>query len=188
MRHWLSEQSEANLLTYGYDSSTTWNGDKSSICDTALDLLENLRKKRPKRNFVFLCHGLGGIIVRTALALSLSLSDHTYLQDKLSGLIFLGTPQGHLHAHEWMTIIYRMSNILLTGKSYRLALMEKVELLSKTLNALSFECQYDVNQLAVLSYYETLAMADSGSLVSTCCFVWSCLPRSARRTNEVDRP
>ena len=56
--------------------------------------------------------------------------------------------------------------MLLTGKSYRMAIMEKVEQLSDTLNSLSFECQPDLNQIPVLSLYETTAFIDTGSLVS----------------------
>lgn len=167
LRDWLSKHPDVSVLTYGYDSAVTWAGNKSSICDTALDLLKTLRRKRSTRNLVFLCHGLGGVIVRIALALSLTLPDHAYLHDKLSGLIFLGTPQSHLHSHEWMRIVYRMSNVLLTGQPYRMAIMEKVEELSNALNTLSYEYQFDTSRFAILSCYETVPILDTGSIVST---------------------
>ncbi len=162
LRDWLAKQAcDACILSYGYDSALTWNGSESSVCDTALDLLQKLLL-RPAKRFLFVCHGLGGVIVKVALAMSLTLPKHVYLRDQLLGLVFLGTPQGHLHADEWMRIVYRMAHVLLMGKPYRMTFMDNLERISNTLALLSFEYQVDLNHVPVLSYYETVPFADPG--------------------------
>lgn len=125
-----------------------------------------LHLKRSGKKFVFLCHGLGGIIVKLAMVLALSRPEYANMDNDVLGFVFLGTPQAHLHTHEWMRIIYRMSNVLLRGKTYRMEIMEKVEVLSNALSSLSFEYQFDPKQLVILSYYETVPGTDTGSVVS----------------------
>lgn len=94
-----------------------------------------------------------------------TLLEHSYINGQLLGLVFPGTPQSHLNNHEWLPILYRMANVLLVGKHYRMAIMGNLERLSHTLALLLFEYQVDLNHVPILSYYETVSLPDSGTVV-----------------------
>ena len=62
--------------------------------------------------------------------------------------------------------------------------MEKVEELSDALNTLSFEYQFDTSRLAILSYYETVPILDTGSIVSSDLYLVTHHAPPPLRTNE----
>jgi hypothetical protein len=99
-------------LTYGYDTSHL--GSKASasewILSQSLQLVADLHTDRYlcdalKRPLIFICHGLGGIIVKRALAFS-NTSRAKQVQHRRSiftstfAILFLGTPHGGLHFSE----------------------------------------------------------------------------------------
>lgn len=61
----------ARIMSYGYDSTVQFNKSVAGISDFATQLLEDLRSWRKSREeegrpIIFICHSLGGIIVKQA--------------------------------------------------------------------------------------------------------------------------
>ncbi len=62
---------EARIMTFGYDSAVAFSKSVAKIEDKALELLNHLSAKRslaahagPSKPTVFICHSLGGIVVK----------------------------------------------------------------------------------------------------------------------------
>ena len=66
-----TEVPSARIMTFGYESAWAFSNSVSGIRDKALDLLNRLSAKRNddtyRRPIVFICHSLGGIVVKKAL-------------------------------------------------------------------------------------------------------------------------
>lgn len=102
---------EIRVLTYGYDTSHIGSGESASnwILSQSLQLVADLHTDRYlcdaiKRPLIFICHGLGGIIVKRALAFS-NTSRAKQVQHRRSiftstfAILFLGTPHDGLYIH-----------------------------------------------------------------------------------------
>ncbi|KAJ2993825.1 hypothetical protein NUW58_g1724 [Xylaria curta] len=86
------------ILTYGYDSRVIRgyaSVNKNGLFAHANDLLYNLQREKPQgRPVIFVCHSLGGVIVKEMLRRS-NESEESDLKDivgSTKGIIFLGTP------------------------------------------------------------------------------------------------
>ena len=68
----------ARILTFGYDSTVAFSSSVAQLEDKALELLNRLSAKRSgvtcpgskARPIVFICHSLGGIVVKKVLILA----------------------------------------------------------------------------------------------------------------------
>jgi hypothetical protein len=103
---------EIRVLTYGYDTTHLGSRDSASewILSQSLQLVADLHSDRYlcdalKRPLIFICHGLGGIIVKRALAFS-NTSRAKQVQHRRSiftstfAILFLGTPHDGLQVSE----------------------------------------------------------------------------------------
>ncbi|KAF3896736.1 LipA and NB-ARC domain-containing protein [Trichophyton interdigitale] len=85
----------ARIMTFGYNSKfTNFTGDQDlrCICETLLAEIVDLRANvSPMRPVVFVCHSLGGIIVKKALSIR-TVDSRTAIQDATYGILFLATP------------------------------------------------------------------------------------------------
>ncbi|KAF4455113.1 GPI inositol-deacylase [Fusarium albosuccineum] len=99
----------SRIWTYGYNSAV-WR----SPSDDALELhtarlLEECVSNdvgRERSKVIFVCHSLGGILVKSAVAKLLNHSEGaswTYLSDGLASVVFLGTPH---RGSEWANRLY----------------------------------------------------------------------------------
>ncbi|GFF98651.1 hypothetical protein IFM53868_09897 [Aspergillus udagawae] len=87
---------EARLLLYEYKSNITLRTDAGSLSRQADCLLLQISNERsttdPHTPLIFLCHGLGGILVKQALV-NASQNDHYRgIKTATRGLAFFGTP------------------------------------------------------------------------------------------------
>lgn len=87
----------ARVLTYGYDSSSKYTAIGESVLDIALQLTNNLKDVRRQdeerdRDILFVCHSLGGIIVKKAILLHHFCEDAKAVQRSIVGVFFMGTP------------------------------------------------------------------------------------------------
>jgi hypothetical protein len=108
---------QIRVLTYGYNTSHIGSRGSASdwILSQSLQLVADLHTDRYlckaiKRPLIFICHGLGGIIVKRALAFS-NTSRAKQVQHRRSiftstfAILFLGTPHDGLYISESKTAI-----------------------------------------------------------------------------------
>lgn len=87
----------ARVLTYGYDASSRYTAIGESVLDIALQLINTLKDVRRQdderdRDLLFVCHSLGGIIVKKAILLHHSCENAKAVQRSIIGVFFMGTP------------------------------------------------------------------------------------------------
>lgn len=117
--HWLqdllpSHALPARVLSFGYTadaSSFFGRGSSDRILEHAHTLVAELEADRAlenasKRPIIFVCHGLGGILVKRALAYSASRIskkvEHLYsIFISTYGILFMGTPHNGIHQASW---------------------------------------------------------------------------------------
>ncbi|KAI9762272.1 MAG: hypothetical protein M1835_008046, partial [Candelina submexicana] len=103
----------ARILTYGYSTGglPSWEGSSERILQHAQTLVAELEADRFTANavrkpLIFICHGIGGILVKKALAYSSSRVAknvaHLYsIFVSTYGLLFLGTPHEGIERTSW---------------------------------------------------------------------------------------
>ncbi|KAL8739111.1 MAG: hypothetical protein Q9181_000222 [Wetmoreana brouardii] len=86
----------ARVMTFGYNASYTGDATAGRIRDFGKQLLEALRIEReqcPTRPLLFVCHSLGGLVVKRAMVeASPTKARHADIYDSAFGIIFLATP------------------------------------------------------------------------------------------------
>ncbi|KAI1803224.1 hypothetical protein F4811DRAFT_525973 [Daldinia bambusicola] len=85
----------ARILLFGYNSNVAFRTATAGVREQAENLLNRLERVRagcPNRPLIFICHSLGGIIVKRALFHSSN--DRTYgsIEESTFGIAFFGTP------------------------------------------------------------------------------------------------
>ena len=80
----------ARIMTFGYDSTVAFSKSVAKIEDKALELLNHLSAKRSvvaagssSKPIVFICHSLGGIVVKKALIIAHERSSNMDYEDVL---------------------------------------------------------------------------------------------------------
>ncbi|KAJ4321902.1 hypothetical protein N0V84_005068 [Fusarium piperis] len=118
---------KANIIVYGYNAdvyskATARNTSNNFVLQQAETLAESVINRRQRQGtfknpIIWVCHGLGGIIVKQALVRSADIHE-PHLQDQRSifvstyGLIFLGTPHTGSDATTWGLILQAMSDAI----------------------------------------------------------------------------
>ncbi|KAK6535531.1 hypothetical protein TWF694_001986 [Orbilia ellipsospora] len=85
----------ARIWTYGYDADTAFGSTSSSALDFARNLLykvSRIREGNEKLKIIWVCHSLGGIVVKTALVEAQIIPQYQPILTQTVGVIFLGTP------------------------------------------------------------------------------------------------
>jgi len=107
----------ARILTFGYESSASSfysDGCAETIQKHAHTLVASLQADRllmgcEHRPILFICHGLGGVLVKKALAYSASRTsaqlEHLYgIFVSTYGILFFGTPQNRIDIANWLVL------------------------------------------------------------------------------------
>ncbi|KAJ5228284.1 hypothetical protein N7489_008992 [Penicillium chrysogenum] len=114
------------ILTYGYNANVTAFTDgasRDSVVSHAETLASSLAANRNLRDcsnrpIIFICHSLGGLIVKRALIYSRSLSNEKteHLRSvyvSTFGILFLGTPHNGSDIAKWGLLLHNICNAVL---------------------------------------------------------------------------
>ncbi|KAF5535202.1 ankyrin repeat [Fusarium phyllophilum] len=90
----------ARVMTYGYESHVAFSKSTAGVEEFAKDLLARLAMvrqdewKRPiKRPIIFICHSMGGLVVKKAIILAHEQQQtYTAMAESKIGIVFLATP------------------------------------------------------------------------------------------------
>ncbi|PNP78957.1 hypothetical protein FNYG_07822 [Fusarium nygamai] len=130
----------ARIFTFGYDSRIAFTGSASRVDDHARNLLERLMAKRrqfsEKRPLLFICHSLGGIVVKRALAIAHERSRrYNLITRDTFGIMFLGTPHRGSDVAFWGSLLAKLADVVTLG-SIRTQVLEDLKRKSGMLGAI----------------------------------------------------
>lgn len=155
----------ARIMTFGYDSTVAFSKSVAKIEDKALELLNHLSAKRspvapggPSKPIVFICHSLGGIVVKKALITAHERSSNADYKDILvhtKGIAFLGVPHQGSDIAWWAGFAAKLLRNASIGTSTNVALLSDLEKGSTTLANISNQFVDRASNLIIYTFYET---------------------------------
>ncbi|KAI5847028.1 hypothetical protein DFP73DRAFT_592874 [Morchella snyderi] len=131
----------ARVFTFGYDASVVFTRSTARITTIADNLLEAMRRIREgdqlavNRPIIFVCHSLGGIIVKKAMLNAVHNPTHGALFHSVFGIIFLGTPHQGSNSANLASTVINISK--LSKRSKASGLLGALEVDSEILEAIS---------------------------------------------------
>jgi hypothetical protein len=110
----------ARFITYGYDTGVIASDNNQGVHELARTLLDGLaifrqRTQTQQRTLLFVCHSLGGVVLKEALVMSSKATEkkHKKLLDVMVvtyGLVFMGVPNLGLRRNQLKTMVKGQSN------------------------------------------------------------------------------
>ncbi|KAJ2990949.1 hypothetical protein NUW58_g2706 [Xylaria curta] len=174
---------QSRIMTYGYSSLLTDNVNTSGVAEWASGLLREIssarvspaREKERSRPIVFVCHSLGGLVVREAMVeLSREAQLYDGLDPKCCGLLFLATPHSGSLSAIWNGYLVQLAQ--LTGLRAR----DFIQILGAFNNSsrmskrdfgrleppIPFECLYETRKMKAGGWKDIIVTADAAGLNS----------------------
>ena len=110
----------ARFITYGYDTSVVASDNNQGVHELARTLLDGLaifrqRTQTQQRPLLFVCHSLGGVVLKEALVMSSKATEkkHKKLLEVMIvtyGLVFMGVPNLGLRHNQLKTMVEGQPN------------------------------------------------------------------------------
>lgn len=159
-------------MTFGYDSTVAFSKSVAKVEDKALDLLNWLSLKRSAddnsspKPIIFICHSLGGIIIKKALILAHERSsdpDYKDILDNTKAIAFLGVPYKGSDSAWWATFAANALKGASIGTFTNTALVADLKRDSITLTNISQQFVDRAKNLTLYTFFETQKL--SGVLV-----------------------
>ena len=155
----------ARIMTFGYDSTVAFSKSVAGIDDKALDLLNRLSSKRRGlkdgssrgRPIVFICHSLGGIVVKKALILAHERSSDPFFKDILDNtkaIAFLGVPHKGSDSAWWANFTASALKAASIGTSTNTALVADLRKDCSTLTNISKQFVDRTTGLKLYTFFE----------------------------------
>lgn len=154
----------ARVMTFGYNSTVAFSSSAAKLEDKSIDLINRLSMKRSSvengstRPIVFVCHSLGGIIVKKALILAHERSSDMHYRnilDNTKAIAFLGVPHRGADAAWWFDFAANSLKGATLGVSTHTALVKDLQKASPTLATISKQFVERGKSLKIYTFYET---------------------------------
>ncbi|KAF8249829.1 hypothetical protein K440DRAFT_188013 [Wilcoxina mikolae CBS 423.85] len=163
----------ARIMTFGYDSGATTAGDllsSSGLRKVAIELLNALCGKRTGKNnlpLIFLCHSLGGLIVKELMCIANDDSFYFSIAARTEHLIFFGTPHQNTDSSSWETLLFDIALACTEGSPYdrRKILTSMIRIGPATLIEVSKRFSSLPWHYRILSFYEEKVSQSVGLVV-----------------------
>lgn len=163
-------QPRTRVFLYGYNASAVFGASATGVNGAAENLLNYLRLERQldqNRPIVWLCHSLGGLVVKKAIITAYVSGDYyKIIHDATRGVVFFGTPHrgGHL-----AKLGDRMAKIcrVVTGNQRNniMEALRKDSTFASDINK-DFARRAAALQLRIVNFIENLPIARNLDLVS----------------------
>jgi hypothetical protein len=161
----------ARIMTYGYDSAVAFGRSRMGVADFARDLLSRVRIERrvltddhppTPRPIIFICHSLGGVVVKQALIMaSLQQEHYGNILENTYGVVFMGTPHRGSRIANQAGILSRIINAATFGSAVRADLLNVLRLASRELEQISQLSVPLLKDLSIVSFYEQKPLGPS---------------------------
>jgi triacylglycerol esterase/lipase EstA (alpha/beta hydrolase family) len=167
----------ARIMTFGYNSTIAFSSSAAKLEDKSIELINRLSMKRSSaengstRPIVFICHSLGGILVKRALILAHERSSDLHYRSILNNtkaIAFLGVPHRGADAAWWFSFAASSLKGATLGASTHTALVKDLQKASPVLATISKQFIDRAKSLKIYTFYETRKL--SGIVV---CHVFS---------------
>ncbi|KAF9891553.1 hypothetical protein FE257_004020 [Aspergillus nanangensis] len=151
---------QARIMTFGYDSAVAFGRSEMNVEDFALDLLTRLLWERQvpseqSRPILFICHSLGGVVLKQSLVTASSVQDHYgAIMKNTFGIIFMGTPHRGSRVASQARHLARIINITSLSKTVRSDLLGVLSMSSKVLQNISQLSVPILKDISIVSFYE----------------------------------
>jgi hypothetical protein len=157
----------ARFITYGYDTAVVASHSNQGVHELAHTLLDGLvtfrqRTQTQQRPLLFVCHSLGGVVLKEALVMSSKVTD--VKQKKLLevmtvtyGLIFMGVPNLGLKHNQLETVVKGRRNERFVRDLLVNSDGEASQILSHLTNEFSDLDKRRSLPFEIVSYYETVS-------------------------------
>ncbi|KAI0010316.1 hypothetical protein F4779DRAFT_316823 [Xylariaceae sp. FL0662B] len=161
------EAPEARILLFSYNSNVAFQTAAVGVREQAENLLNQLEKARTTdrdRPLIFICHSLGGIIVKRALVHAKSDKSYEAIWKSTSGITFFATPhRGGNHAGVGSVVAKIACSILRNpGNNFMSALRTD----SAFLDIITDDFRQLLEDFQILSFYETQPLGPFGIVVN----------------------
>jgi hypothetical protein len=157
----------ARFITYGYDTTVVSSDDNQGVHELSRTLLDGLaifrqRTQAQQRPLLFVCHSLGGVVLKEALVMSSKATDakHKKLLDVMSvtyGLVFMGVPNLGLKHNQLETVVKGRRNEGFVRDLLVRSDGEASQFLSHLTREFSDLDKRRSLPFEIISYYETLS-------------------------------
>ncbi|KAF3764298.1 hypothetical protein M406DRAFT_351665 [Cryphonectria parasitica EP155] len=149
------------VMSFSYNSSVQFSKSTSDVFVFADQLLEHLLAKRAhsgetRRPIVFICHSLGGIVVKQAV--NRAAENHRYkdvILDHVQGICFFGTPHRGSELAPWGSTVSRILRAGVMGSHTNSQLTKDLERKSHMLSQISKSFLQHGRRLKIVSFTET---------------------------------
>ncbi|KAM0796952.1 hypothetical protein BDR22DRAFT_936987 [Usnea florida] len=162
-----SQLPHARVFSYGYDSNFVRSSSVAGIPEFAMNLLAWLKLRRSteserQRPLLFICHSLGGIIVKKALIVANNRKDDEFLS-AVKGVAFLGVPHhgsGVVELGKYFAYLLRSIK-----RNTNSDLLADLDTRSKVLSNICIDATHLICQLQIITFYETRNFPGLGRLI-----------------------
>ncbi|KAH7327155.1 ankyrin repeat-containing domain protein [Rhexocercosporidium sp. MPI-PUGE-AT-0058] len=152
----------ARIYSFGYRADVIFSRDTGDFDGFARDLLEEiydtrLSKEDKRRPLIFVCHSMGGIVVKKALNVCQIEPRYTHILSAVPSILFLSTPHGGSDPANMLATISKVLTIpiasIFVGRS-RPELISALGRNSKELYTISKEFRHHTKNLKIFSFIE----------------------------------
>ncbi|EPS29829.1 hypothetical protein PDE_04779 [Penicillium oxalicum 114-2] len=166
------------ILTYGYNANVvafTDGASRDSVVSHAETLASTLAANRnlrscPNRPIIFICHSLGGLVVKRALIYSRSLSNEKteHLRSvyvSTFGILFLGTPHNGSDMAKWGLLLQKICSAVLPKKFMETSpqLIKSLQTNNETLQHINSLFADIMSRFHIYFFHETRSMDVKGT-------------------------
>ncbi|GAP88045.1 hypothetical protein SAMD00023353_3200950 [Rosellinia necatrix] len=168
---WLSEflpkrVPQARICLFGYNSNVAFGSSAAGVREQGeniLNHLEQIRADNPYRPLMFICHSLGGLIIKRALVHAKADATYNKIWRSTFGLVFFATPQqggNHTGFGDVLASIARC-----VSRSPANTFMAALKGNSTFLSTITDDFRQMLEDFQILSFYETRPLGSLGIVV-----------------------
>ncbi|KAI9888001.1 MAG: hypothetical protein M1823_000122 [Watsoniomyces obsoletus] len=161
----------ARIMSFGYDASLRLGAGLTDIHDQAGILLNRLYDERDsdelqKRPLLFICHSLGGLVMKKALILAWeNPNKYKDLSESVKAAVFFGVPHRGADIAYWASLSVTLVNAVAMGSAINKAYLDALQRNSTVWCDISHSFVQRVPSLKIRTFYETRKVVDKDSAI-----------------------
>ncbi|KAI1127791.1 hypothetical protein F5Y10DRAFT_277891 [Nemania abortiva] len=157
---------QARIGLFGYNSNVAFESSTAGVREQGeniLNHLEQIRVNDPRRPLIFICHSLGGLVVKRALVHAKADATYKRIWESTFGLVFFATPQQGGNCAGFGDIVAGIARCVSRnpGNTFMAALKSN----SPVLSTITDDFRQMLEDFQIISFYETRPLGSFGIIV-----------------------